>query len=139
MKYSYICDVINHTLMETSITHVAKSREGLNQFQHGETLCGMGLWNNGRGSVPLVPSFMGRALSVPTCKVCAEALGKMETGRGHQVKADLKKIEGIKATIEAARVELGKSPKFAALAASLDLAIIEAADLSYSIDQALNA
>jgi hypothetical protein len=122
------------------LTHAAASREGLNQFQHGSTLCGKGLSS---GSVLLVPSFFGRALGVPTCRECREALEKgqqpvNETGKGHQVKADLKKVESIKSSLEAIRLEVGKAPKFAALAACLDFSISEASELSYSINEALN-
>lgn len=62
--------------METIITHAAKSREGLSNLQHGETLCGKGL---APGGIHLVPSFYGRVLSVPTCKACR---GILDSDRG---------------------------------------------------------
>lgn len=53
------------------------SREGLTPHQHGSTLCGKGLWNGGKGSLKLVPSFFGKALSLPTCRQCREKVIEM--------------------------------------------------------------
>lgn len=60
------------------------------------------------------------------------------TGTGHQIKADLKLITATKSTLESIRMEVSKNEKFAALALILDAAIEEAADVAYSIEEALN-
>ena len=66
------------------LTHMPASREGLTQFQHGSTLCGKGLWNGGKGSLNLVPTFMGQALSLPSCRQCREKVIEMNLLRNPQ-------------------------------------------------------
>jgi hypothetical protein len=60
-------------------------------------------------------------------------------GVGHQVAADLKKLEAVKSTLEDAAMQLGLKSEHATLSRMINQAIEEAASLASSADEYLNS